>query len=442
MANSFRSTLIFMILQYSFVTGQWEDVFYGGSSYPGYQLKNTYSGAYYTPGMVSHSFRRRSLPETYSSNDRLKGRRIVCLYNNVNYYKIGFTPMMIDPNLCTHINYEFAMLDPKTYELMPSEPAIDLQENFYDEAVALKEKNPNLKVLLSLGGWADSSKKYSELVELQERIDNFVNKVVPFLKAHGFDGLDVAWEYPNCWQGALGVSTKDKDNYVTFLQALRKQFDIEGFILSVSVTAIEREIKGGYNVPAVSDAVHHINVMTYDMHGPWEAKTGHHTQFETKAGDEDPSLNTKAAMELWANEGVPKMKLNMGIATYAKTFTLANAANHEYGAPTVGKGKKGYISQNEGTLCYNEICQYLNAGNWTEGEDKQRGFYAYSGDQWACYDPPLMVVRKVKWLAENGYGGILIKDLSCDDYEGLCFSMPFPLISMMKMEFESKLRKY
>ncbi|GFT99529.1 putative chitinase 3, partial [Nephila pilipes] len=72
----------------------------------------------------------------------------------------------------------------------------------------------------SLGGWADSSKKYSELVESQDRIDNFVNKVVPFLKAHGFDGLDVAWEYPNCWQGALGVSPKDKDNYVTFLQRL------------------------------------------------------------------------------------------------------------------------------------------------------------------------------------------------------------------------------
>ncbi|GFV75519.1 hypothetical protein TNCV_1483631 [Trichonephila clavipes] len=32
--------------------------------------------------------------------------------------------------------------------------------------------------------------------------------------------------------------------------------------------------------------------MTYDMHGPWETKTGHHTQFEKKAGDEDPYLNS------------------------------------------------------------------------------------------------------------------------------------------------------
>ncbi|GFV75513.1 putative chitinase 3 [Trichonephila clavipes] len=88
-----------------------------------------------------------------------------------------------------------------------------------------------------------------------------------------------------------------------------------------------------------------------------------------------------------------------------------------------------------------QVCNYLNAGNWSEGEDKQIGFYAYSADQWACYDPPLMVVRKIKWLAENGYGGVLIKDLSCDDYKGDCFSMPFPLIKMMRMEFESKLRK-
>ncbi|GFY45218.1 probable chitinase 10 [Trichonephila inaurata madagascariensis] len=296
--------------------------------------------------------------------------------------------------------------------------------------------------MLSIGGWTDSTKKYSELVESSDRIDNFVKKAVAFLEAHGFDGLDVAWEYPNCWQGALGISPNDKENFVKLLQALRAEFDTADLILSISVTAIKREITAGYDGAAVSEAVHHINVMTYDMHGPWETKTGHHTQFEKKDTDEDPYLNSKAAMEFWASQGVSKMKMNMGVATYAKTFTLADASNHGLGAPATGPGHAGAVSQKSGTLCYNELCNYFNAGNWTEGEDKQIGFYAYSADQWACYDPPLMVVKKIKWLAESGYGGVLIKDLSCDDYKGDCYSMPFPLIKMMRMEFENKLRKH
>ncbi|XP_055949945.1 probable chitinase 10 [Argiope bruennichi] len=444
--SSLMIVLIFAILHFvtieaqSYATSSSGHSSHYGSSYGyPYATSDTPAGSRY----ASHtSFNPRKTPfETYSKDDPLMGRRIVCLYNNANYYKSGLEPKDLDAHLCTHINYEFAKLDPKTYEMVPSEPDIDIDQNFYDDTVGLKKLNPSLKVMLSLGGWKDSTKKYSELVASPELVKHFITEAVYFLRMHGFDGLDVAWEYPNCWQGELGVRPADKDNFTVFLQELRKALDAENKILSISVTAIKREIEAGYDGPAVAKAVHYVNVMTYDMHGPWERKTGHHTQFDKKAGDADPSLNSKSAMEIWANNGFSKMQLNLGIATYAKTFTLVNPANHEFGAPARGPGAPGALSNNGGSLCYREICQYLNAVNWTEGEDKAVGFYAYSGDQWAAYDPPLMVVRKIKWIAESGYGGVLIKDFSCDDFEGICLSMKFPLISMIRMEFISKMRK-
>ena len=69
-----------------------------------------------------------------------------------------------------------------------------------------------------MGGWKDSTKKYSELVESESKMDNFIEKAVSFLKKHSFDGLDIAWEYPNCWQGDLGVSPQDKPNFAAFLK--------------------------------------------------------------------------------------------------------------------------------------------------------------------------------------------------------------------------------
>ena len=77
-----------------------------------------------------------------------------------------------------------------------------------------------------------------------------------------------------------------------------------------------------------------------------------------------------------------------------------------------------------------------------EKEDPKAGFYACSDDgQWAGYDPPVMMVRKVKYVVTAGYGGILIKDLSGEDTDGVCFNMPFVCLKMMKMEMIHRARQ-
>ena len=55
--------------------------------------------------------------------------------------------------------------------------------------------------MLAIGGWADSSSnKYSRLVSDPNARKAFIDHVIPFLKSHNFDGLDLDWEYPKCWQ--------------------------------------------------------------------------------------------------------------------------------------------------------------------------------------------------------------------------------------------------
>ena len=62
-------------------------------------------------------------------------------------------------------------------------------------------KAGNRKVLLALGGWNDSEDdKYSKLVSDPSARSKFVTHALEFLKQHNFDGLDLDWEYPKCWQ--------------------------------------------------------------------------------------------------------------------------------------------------------------------------------------------------------------------------------------------------
>jgi len=53
----------------------------------------------------------------------------------------------------------------------------------YKKMIALKEKDPYLKVLLAMGGWDERMKKnYSEVAESPSRRKDFVKSVSNFLR--------------------------------------------------------------------------------------------------------------------------------------------------------------------------------------------------------------------------------------------------------------------
>lgn len=70
---------------------------------------------------------------------------------------------------------------------------------FYEKVTAYKAKG--IKVLIAIGGWNDSAgDKYSRLVNSPSARRKFIENVISFIEANNFDGLDLDWEYPKCWQ--------------------------------------------------------------------------------------------------------------------------------------------------------------------------------------------------------------------------------------------------
>lgn len=81
---------------------------------------------------------------------------------------------------------------------------VGLLSEFYEKVVAMKNKG--VKVVLGLGGWDDSaSDKYSRMVNSASARRKFVVHVVDFLEQFEFDGLDLDWEYPKCWQVSIAL---------------------------------------------------------------------------------------------------------------------------------------------------------------------------------------------------------------------------------------------
>lgn len=102
-----------------------------------------------------------------------------------------FEPSDIDPKLCTHLVYAFATLkDHKLTEANDDDP-----EN-YDKLVEIRNNNPDIQILLAIGGWAFGSTPFKELTSNVFRMNQFVYEAIEFLREYKFNGMDVDWEYP------------------------------------------------------------------------------------------------------------------------------------------------------------------------------------------------------------------------------------------------------
>lgn len=117
----------------------------------------------------------------------------------------------------------------------------------------------------------------------------------------------------------------------------------------------------------------YINVMTYDNAGAWEAKTGHHSNFEWARNE----------LIRWANTSIPKSKLLMGVPFYGISFTLKDPNRHGIGAP---------INLSHNSLSYLQICLNIKSG-WTKEYIHPYGPIAYQGSQWVGYDDANRVMQ-------------------------------------------------
>jgi chitinase len=95
----------------------------------------------------------------------------------------------------THINFAFASIDPKTYNVTPAAPD---QTSLYTRFTGLKKKQPGLKTWISIGNWAftnpgPAQNTFSRLVASSSAKTGFYVSLIGFMKEYDFDGVDIYW---------------------------------------------------------------------------------------------------------------------------------------------------------------------------------------------------------------------------------------------------------
>ncbi|XP_034193394.1 putative chitinase 10 isoform X2 [Osmia lignaria lignaria] len=374
-----------------------------------------------------------------TSKDHLQsdsGFKMICYFTNWAWYRQEggkFLPEDIDTDLCTHVLYGFAVLDGSQLTIKSHDPWADIDNKFYERVAALKSKG--IKVLMAIGGWNDSAgDKYSRLVNSPSARRRFIENVIQFIEKYEFQGLDLDWEYPVCWQVDCNRGlTSDKEAFASFVKELSEEFQPRGLLLSAAVSPSKRVIDAGYDVPTLAKYFDWISVMTYDYHGQWDKKTGHVAPLYRMPNDWEPTFNANFSIHYWIEMGAPPNKLVMGVPMYGQSFSLAERSQRGLNAPTYGGGEAGEATRARGFLSYYEICERTLKNGWTVVEDKQRriGPYAYKGDQWVSFDDAKQVKIKAELIKDLGLAGGMVWALDLDDFKNRCGCEPSPLLRTM-----------
>ncbi|RMZ83679.1 hypothetical protein DV738_g1033, partial [Chaetothyriales sp. CBS 135597] len=284
----------------------------------------------------------------------------------------------------THLMFSFGYITPGDFQIVPMD---DLDENLFTKMASLKQRNQGLKVMIALGGWTfndpgATQNVFHDVVSTKSNREMFIGNLLSFLRQYAFDGVDFDWEYPGA--DDRGGMEGDGENFTKLLEELRAAIGNQPLEYVVSFTTpTSYWYLRHFDLKASSEAVDFVNVMSYDLHGVWDAHNpiGSHVLAHTNLTE------IKFALDLYWRNGVDPEKLNLGFGFYGRTFELSDPTCHKPGCPFSGGANPGPCTQNSGTLAYREINDIIKKNDLEpyHVEDDAVKYIVWNNNQWASY---------------------------------------------------------
>jgi len=376
-------------------------------------------------------------PVTSGSPLPIDGPKVVGYFVEWGIYGRNYNVTDIPADKLNVINYAFADISPAgevviydrwaaVEKAFPGDSWDQMPRGNYNQLRKLKEKHPHLVTMISVGGWTLSG-RFSDAALTADSRERFARSAVNFIVEHGFDGVDIDWEYPV--GGGLEsnkVRPADKHNYTLLLREVRRQLDARGvldgrkYYLSIASPAGDDKIRN-LEPAAIAQACDWINIMTYDLAGGWEKKTGHQAPIFSPEGRDTANPSTlwsvDGAVRQFLDDGVDPKKLVVGMPFYGRGWNGVPSANNGLGQISTGLPAGSYEA---GIYDYKDLVAMIQAQPdvhlvLEDTKAEATFLHAPSADGlWVSFDDTEILKRKIEYIKDLGLGGAMFWELSGD----------------------------
>ncbi|MBR5051713.1 MAG: hypothetical protein IKW91_00635 [Bacteroidaceae bacterium] len=276
--------------------------------------------------------------------------------------------------MMTHLNYAFGHVNEQFNGVR-----IDNEQRLR-ELVSLKQKQPKLRVMLSIGGWG--SGRFSEMAADEANRKAFCADCRRVCNEFGLDGIDIDWEYPTQTSAGISASPNDTENFTLLMRELRQALGKKLLLTFASIGTAQF-----VDYKSCIQYLDFVNVMAYDMGG---APKHHAALYRSKkhvfwnCASECVVAHRKA--------GVPADKIVLGMPFY-------------------GRGKE------------NEYMKYRDLGKQTlkkKWDDIAKAPYLADekGELAIGYEDPRSIATKCAYIKEQGLRGAMYWEYADDNEQG------------------------
>lgn len=318
----------------------------------------------------------------------------------IGYYSAGPEKVQAIPaEKLTHIIFSFCHLKGNRLTVDSQRDSTTIKN-----LVQLKQRNPSLKIILSLGGWG-GCETCSPVFSSADGRDEFSESVLQLNEYFKTDGIDLDWEYPTI-EGFPGhaYSSNDKQNFTELIKSLRKTLG-KKYEVSFAAGGFQKFLEESVDWKAIMDDVDRVNLMTYDLISGYSIQTGHHTALYSKTEQRESTDN---AVRYLIKSGVPANKLVIGAAFYGRMWE--DVPNTNNGLYQSGKFKS--------FIDYNKLQELTDAQGFARYWDETvKAPYLYNAKEklFVTYDNIQSIQLKTNYAIEHQLDGIMFWELSLDD---------------------------
>ena len=302
----------------------------------------------------------------------------------------GIFPSSIDPKVITHLLYAFADIDGDGTiflkdEYLHYEIEVDGTNGGLRACTQLKRQNPNLKVLLSVGGGeASAAGCFPDVAGHPQKIQRFVESAKNLVDKFSIDGIDIDWEQPS--------TSHQASQYLQMMKALREALPISRDRFVTTALPCDPGVLQDIPLLELAKYVDYLNLMAYDFVGPTYASvesTGHHAQLFGK-GALGQQRSGAGAVDYLLMRGFPVEKIVLGVPAYAHAFTAAEALH----MPFEGPGQNDEVAFRD-----------LPASLEESFDSDAAAVFAKWEAEFVTYDNKVSVTAKARYVKETGLRG-------------------------------------
>ena len=301
----------------------------------------------------------------------------------------------------THLIFCFCHLKGNKLSVGNARDSITIQR-----MVALKSRNPGLKIILSLGGWGGCQTCSPVFITRKGRRE-FARSVQELNTFFGTDGIDLDWEYPAI-EGFPGhaYSPEDKPAFTKLVTQLRRKLGKSNEI-SFAAGGFSKFIDSAVEWKKVMKKVDRVNLMSYDLVSGFSPVSGHHTPLYSTPKQKESADN---GIQMMLAAGVPASKIVIGAAFYGRLFEVTDTINNGLYLP--GRFSHGFS--------FNRINDTLSTANgfvqyW---DSIAHAPYAFNIQRrlLATYDDSVSIQLKTNYVIKNNLNGIMFWQLADDRF--------------------------